>query len=66
MSQSSSHSTGRPGRPALPAKNRLVHTGIRLGVKDRSQLVLLAKREGVSLSEYLRRLVWAHIAAKAA
>ena len=66
MSQSSSHSTGRPGRPALPAKNRLVHTGIRLGVKDRSQLALLAKREGVSLSEYLRRLVWAHIAARAA
>ena len=66
MSQSSSHSTGRPGRPALPAKNRLVHTGIRLGVKDRSQLRLLARREGVSLSEYLRRLVWAHIAARAA
>ncbi len=66
MSQSSSHSTGRPGRPALPAKNRLVHTGIRLGAKDRSQLRLLAKREGVSLSEYLRRLVWAHLAARAA
>ena len=66
MSQSSSHSTGRPGRPSMPAEYRLVHTGIRLGVKDRSQLALLAKREGVSLSEYLRRLVWAHLAARAA
>ena len=50
----------------MPAEYRLVHTGIRLGVKDRSQLRLLAKREGVSLSEYLRRLVWAHLAARAA
>ena len=66
MSQSSSHSTARPGRPELPAEYRLIHTGIRLGAKDRSQLALLAKREGVSLSEYLRRLVWAHIAARAA
>ena len=66
MSESSFRSTGRPGRPALQAEYRLVHTGIRLGAKDRSQLALLASREGVSLSEYVRRLVRAHIAAKAA
>ena len=66
MSQSSSHSTGKSGRPSLPAEYRLVHTGIRLGAKDRSQLALLARHEGVSLSEYVRRLVWAHIAVRAA
>ena len=52
------------GRPSLPAECRLVHTGIRLGTKDRSQLRLLARSEGISVSEYLRRLVWAHIATK--
>jgi len=66
MSQLSSCSSQRGGRPVLPAEARLVHTGIRLGRKDRSQLVLLARNEGVSVSEYVRRLVWAHIAAKAA
>ncbi len=66
MSQMSSSSSQRGGRPVLPTEARLVHTGIRLGRKDRSQLVLLARSEGVSVSEYVRRLVWAHIAAKAA
>jgi len=65
MSKETKQSQSR-GRPSLPSECRLVHTGIRLGAKDRSKLMLLARSEGISVSEYLRRLVWAHIATKAA
>ena len=65
MSKETKQSQSR-GRPSLPSECRLVHTGIRLGAKDRSKLMLLARSEGISVSEYLRRLVWAHIATNAA
>lgn len=66
MSSASSSSPSRSGRPMLPVECRLIHTGIRLGMRDRTQLVRMAKEEGISVSEYMRRLVWAHIAARAA
>jgi len=66
MSQSSSKPSSRCGRPPKPAESRLVHTGVRLGRHDRRQLALLATNEGISVSEYVRRLVWVHIAAQAA
>jgi hypothetical protein len=62
----SSLSPVRPGRPTKPEACRLIHTGMRLGWKDRQRLHALARSEGISMSEYMRRLVWAHLAAKAA